>query len=99
MWRDCFEDFRDKIGGFDIFCPQSHFNNLVGIFLIIFCWEHVFFVCQTVVRVLISMGVYHWSCGESGTLWRIKKGTLFGPDDPLHVRVQTSVVQVSEFKC
>jgi len=38
MWRDFFEDFCDKIGGFDIFCPQSRLNNLGGIFLIIFCW-------------------------------------------------------------
>jgi hypothetical protein len=45
MWRDFFEDFCDKIGGFDIFC-QSLLNNLGGIFLIIFCWEHIFCVCQ-----------------------------------------------------
>jgi len=68
MWRDFFEDFCDKIGGFDIFCPQSRLNNLGGIFLIIFCWKYIFCVCETVMRVLISMGVYHWSWSESGTL-------------------------------
>lgn len=70
-----------------IYSVLSLLNNLGGIFLIIFCWEHIFCVCQTVMRVLISMGVYHWSWSESGALWRIKKGILFGPDDPIHVRV------------